>query len=133
MQREEHRERIFDVLLPSKELDKVLKINIIIINERMDAKFFTIMFIPESKYVEIKSKKLFSSISPFASAEKSPFKSSVGKKLATFCGKEFIKSSNSLSISEVIFSSISLALTLIAARNIKAVKNTINLVFFISF
>ena len=64
--------------------------------------------IPLKRYSITYSKKSFS-LSPFSSKfEKSPSKTPSGKKSITSCGNEFLKSSSSVSIEEIIsFSTLS--------------------------
>ena len=129
----EQRDKILDILLLFSAPQSVLKIDIIMIRARIDAKPFTTTFIPDIRYEDIKSKKDFSSISPLVSVEKSPLRSSFGKKSVTLSGSVLKNPSSSLSIEEMISSVVSLALALIAKAKIKTKITIKNLIFFISF
>ena len=131
IQRVEHKENAWEAALLLTAPQRVVNIEIIIIKVRIVAKLFMTMFIPERKYVAIKSKNVFSLISPAISAVKSPFNSSEGKKSSTSLGRELMKPFNSSSMAEVIFCSASSALITFVAKIIKINIKIIILVFFI--
>ena len=128
-ERTEQIEKVFTVVGVEKEPAKELSAPIIKISARIEAKLFNTVSRPEKRYVRAKERKEASSISPLASAEKSPLSASSGKKSFTLSGNEFLNSLNSLLIDEEISSFILVAYALVASNRIKKIGKNIFIIF----